>query len=240
MKGALVRRTTVITAVLALALAAGCTTPETGGPPQNQPPPSAIASDTVALDGVEVREYQGARLDSVDDFRENSIAGPQDVDIETYRLAVTGLVELPASYAYSEVTSGFPSYEKVVQLDCVEGWSARVLWHGVLVRDLLDASRVKPEAKTVIFKAVDGFSTSFPVSYFDDRDILLAFRMNGAPLLPERGFPFQLVAEDKWGYKWCRWVEEVELSADENYRGYWESRGYSDTGDRDKSFFDGN
>jgi len=36
-----------------------------------------------------------------------------------------------------------------------------------------------------------------------------------------------VVAEDKLGYKWARWVNEIELSDDENYKGYWEKRGYS-------------
>ena len=81
---------------------------------------------------------------------------------------------------------------------------------------------------------------SYYVEYFYDNDILLAYAMNGVTIPPERGFPFQLVAEDKWGYKWIKWLEEIELSGDASYQGYWEQRGYSDSGDRNKSFFDGN
>ncbi len=44
----------------------------------------------------------------------------------------------------------------------------------------------------------------------------------------ERGYPFQLVAEDKWGYKRIRWVDRLELSSDTSYRGFWEERGYND------------
>jgi DMSO/TMAO reductase YedYZ molybdopterin-dependent catalytic subunit len=61
--------------------------------------------------------------------------------------------------------------------------------------------------------------------------------MNEAVIPTERGFPFQLVAESKWGYKWIKWITRIELSDDVNYRGYWESRGYSNEGDLDKSFF---
>ena len=43
---------------------------------------------------------------------------------------------------------------------------------------------------------------------------------------PERGYPFQVVAEDKLGYKWAKWVTGIEVSNDADYRGYWESRGY--------------
>lgn len=85
------------------------------------------------LKPVEVREYEGERLSSVDDFRENSIKGPQQVDTGNYRLNISGLVENPRSYAYDEVISNHQHYRKVVTLNCVEGWSVNILWEGVLV-----------------------------------------------------------------------------------------------------------
>jgi len=225
--------------VLAFSLAAllllGACTPGPDEGPEREP--ELTTPEVTELEDVEITEYQGEKLDSSDAFRENSIAGVQDVDVEEYRLSVGGLVDDPVEYAYSEITSGYPNYEKVVRLDCVEGWSATVLWRGVLVRDILDASGVQPEARSVIFRAVDGYSTSFPVQYFYDNDILLAYAMNGAPLRPERGFPFQVVAEQKWGYKWCKWVSEIELSAEEDPGGYWEDRGYSNSGDLGKPFY---
>ncbi len=50
--------------------------------------------------------------------------------------------------------------------------------------------------------------------------------MNGLVLPPERGFPFQLVAESRYGYKWIKWITEIELTNNKDYLGYWESRGY--------------
>jgi len=188
------------------------------------------------LSGVEVREYQGERLSSVADFRENSIRGPQHLDAESYRLEVAGLVDRPLNLTYAEAL-GRQRYRKAVTLYCVEGWDVSILWEGVLVEDLLAEAKPKPEANTVIFYAVDGYSTSLPLSYIRDRGILLAYGMNNVTLPPERGFPFQLVAEDKWGYKWIKWVNRIELSDDPAYEGYWENRGYSNTGDLDKPFF---
>ena len=63
-----------------------------------------------------------------------------------------------------------------------------------------------------------------------DNDILMAYAMNNVTLPAERGFPFELVAEDKWGYKWIKWIEEIELSSNPNYKGYWELRGYRTPG----------
>jgi len=109
---------------------------------------------------------------------------------------------------------------------------------GVRVKDLLLEAGVKPGANTVIFYAEDGYSSSLPLTYIEDRDILLAYAMNNVTLPAERGLPFQLVAEDRWGYKWVKWVTRIEVSDDENYRGYWESRGYVNNGSIDRSFFD--
>jgi len=62
--------------------------------------------------------------------------------------------------------------------------------------------------------------------------------MNEITVPPERGFPFELVAESKWGYKWIKWITAIELSDDVDYRGYWEKRGYSNAADLDEWFFE--
>ena len=190
------------------------------------------------LKPVEIREYQGTKLSSVNDFRENSIKGPQQVDLKTYRLRISGLIESPQSYSYQEVIGQDQHYKKTVTLNCVEGWSATVLWEGLLVRDLIAESGPLTNARVVIFHAYDGYTTSFPLDYIMNNDIIMAYKMNEIALPTERGAPFQLVAESKWGYKWIRWITEIELSDDVNYRGYWESRGYSDDANLDESFLE--
>jgi DMSO/TMAO reductase YedYZ molybdopterin-dependent catalytic subunit len=47
----------------------------------------------------------------------------------------------------------------------------------------------------------------------------------------DRGFPFQVVAESKFGYKWSKWITRMELSSNVNFKGYWESRGYNNSAD---------
>ena len=190
------------------------------------------------LNAVEIKDYQGEKLGSSTDFRENSIKGPQYVDIETYRLKVTGLVKNPAEYTYNDIITRYQPYTKLLTIDCVEGWSVKILWEGLQIKDLLNEAAVKPEAKVVIFHAYDGYTTSLPVSYIMDKNLLLAYKMNGITLPRENGYPFELVAEDKWGYKWIKWVTEIELSDKQDYKGYWESRGYSNDGNLEKPFFD--
>jgi DMSO/TMAO reductase YedYZ molybdopterin-dependent catalytic subunit len=190
------------------------------------------------LEAVQVKEYDGERLSSVNDFHENSIRGPQQVNMEEYRLKINGLAVQPLSYTYDEVINKYRSYQKLVTLDCVEGWSVKILWEGLLIKDLLNEAGILPAAKVVIFHASDGYTTSLPLNYVLDNNILLAYKMNGVAIPPARGYPFQLVAEQKWGYKWIKWVTQIELSDDVNYKGYWEKGGYSNDASLDKPFFD--
>ncbi|MHB8164510.1 MAG: molybdopterin-dependent oxidoreductase [Methanoregula sp.] len=192
---------------------------------------------STALPAVEVRSYEGKDLSSINAFHENSIKGPQHISESDYRLTVTGLTNKTDIYTYSEVLERYPHYTKLVTLFCVEGWDVTILWEGVQVRDLIRNAGPDPRANTVIFTAHDGYTTSFPLDYVMNRDIIMAYKMNNVTLPAERGFPFELVAEDKWGYKWIKWIEKIELTNDPSYKGYWEQRGYSNTGDLDKSYY---
>jgi DMSO/TMAO reductase YedYZ molybdopterin-dependent catalytic subunit len=190
-----------------------------------------------SLTSIEVREYQGERLSSIADFRENSIRGPQYLERETYQLNVTGDVNTSFNISYDEILDKYRHYTKKVTLYCVEGWEVTILWEGLLISDIVEDAGVLPGANTVIFYASDGYSTSLPLDYVREQNIIMAYQMNGVTLPPERGFPFQLVAEDRWGYKWIKWITRIEVSSDTSYKGYWESRGYSQAGDLNRSFF---
>lgn len=225
-------RTSVVAVLAFLAavavLVSGCL-----GAPGSGGGPSGGTDEPTELERTEIREYEGKDLSSVMDFRENSIAGPQQVDIETYSLKVTGLVDTPLELSYDDVLAR-EQFEKVVTLNCVEGWSVDILWEGVRVADLLEQAGADPDARVIIFRAYDGYSTSLPADFIRDNDILMAYKMNGVDLPEERGFPFELVAEEKWGYKWIKWITEIEVSDDTSFEGYWESRGYSNEGDLDR------
>ncbi len=182
------------------------------------------------LAASEITEYEGKDLSSILDFRENSIEGPQEVAIDEYTLTIDGLVDDPMIYSYDEVLDK-THYEKVVTLYCVEGWSATILWEGIRLSDLFEDVNVQDTANTVIFHCYDGYTTSLPLQDILDKDIMIAYKMNDVVLPAERGYPFQLVAEDKLGYKWAKWIVRIELSDDSEYEGFWEQRGYSNEAD---------
>jgi DMSO/TMAO reductase YedYZ molybdopterin-dependent catalytic subunit len=199
---------------------------------------SGCLQESIELDGVEIEQYQGKDLSSIHDFRENSIKGPQKINKDEYKLKVTGLVETSKQYGYNEILDDYLAYKKVVRLNCVEGWSVDILWEGILLKDLFENVKPTDDAKIVIFHAEDGYTTSLPINYIIENDIILAYKMNNVTLPKERGFPFQLVAESKWGYKWIKWITEIELSDDIFHKGYWEKRGFSNSANLNESFFD--
>ncbi len=188
---------------------------------------TAFNSPTITTKYTEIREYNGTKLDSINDFRIEAIAGVQHINTSSYSLVVDGLVQNQTTYTYDNIIENHTSYQEVVTLHCVEGWQVTALWQGVRVKDLLAESGYDQNAQVVIFYAQDGYTTSLPLSDIVNNNILIAYKVNNVTLPPEEGYPFQLVAEGKLGYKWIKWITQISVSNDTSFRGYWESNGYS-------------
>lgn len=178
---------------------------------------------------TETLSYRGEQLTPIAQQRNNAIQGTQYIDRGDYRLQVDGLVENPRNFTYEEII-GLPQTSKVVELNCVEGWSFNAKWTGVRIAEIFEETGAMENAATVIFYSADGYSTSLDKDYLLENDIILAYRLNDVTLPPERGFPLQLVAEDKYGYKWAKWIVRIELT-DSPYKGFWEERGFNNTAD---------
>lgn len=191
-----------------------------------QPP---LISNTAEVEAV---EFQGTKLTPIAEQNNNALAGTQHIDKDTYRLTVDGLVENPLTLTYNDLLS-FPQISWLMDLNCVEGWNFTAKWTGPELNTIFNDARVKPDAKIVIFHTTDvpeGYS-SLDLSYIRDNNIIIALKLNDITLPQERGFPFQVVAKSKYGYKWAKWVTRIELSSDTSFRGYWESYGYNNNAD---------
>lgn len=188
----------------------------------------------VSLYPGEVTQYQGQPLTPISTYIDYlnahpdvAIKGAQYINQSSYRLAITGLVNNPVNYSYSDIVDSFNSTLEVATLPCIDGWSVTLLWQGVPIMDLLQsAGGVNPDANTVIFYASDGYSSSLPLDYIKQNNITIAYKINNVTLTPQTGWPFFLVAKDQYGYKWVEWITEINVSSNSDYRGYWESRGF--------------
>jgi hypothetical protein len=49
---------------------------------------NSSSPETKRLASIQIREYNGSRLSSINDFRENSIKGPQHINISNYHLKI--------------------------------------------------------------------------------------------------------------------------------------------------------
>ena len=177
-------------------------------------------------------EYMGSKLTPIGQQKNNALKGTQVIDRATYKLTVDGLVDNPLILSYDDLQA-YPQVSQLMDLNCVEGWNFKAKWTGPALKDLFADAKVRPEAKIAIFHTADvpeGYG-SLDLGYLSEKNIIIALKNNDVVLPPDRGFPFQVVATGKFGYKWAKWVTRIELSSDTNFRGFWESRGYNNRAD---------
>ncbi len=189
---------------------------------------------------VEATEFQGQHLTPINNQRNNALNGTQVIDRETYRLVVDGLVDSPQSLSYQDLLN-LPALSKLMPLNCVEGWSFTAKWTGPTLKSIIDKAKPKTGVTTVIFHTkdvADGYF-SLDYQYIIDKNIIIGMKLNDVTIPTDRGFPFQVVAESKYGYKWSKWIDRIELSSDASFRGYWESYGYNNNADDKGPGFEG-
>jgi DMSO/TMAO reductase YedYZ molybdopterin-dependent catalytic subunit len=119
---------------------------------------------------------------------------------------------------------------QVSDFHCVTGWSVSdVHWAGVRFRDLLDAARLRPDAKALRFVSDEvpyDDTLSLPQALLPD--VLLALDMDGGPLSAPHGAPARVVMPRMYGYKSVKWVTGIEVQTHTDHVGYWEQRGYDE------------
>jgi len=143
-----------------------------------------------------------------------------------YRLRVGGLVDKRLDLSFAELTS-MPVTEVTRDFQCVTGWRVPdVQWTGVRLRDVLDRAGVQADATAVRFVSFDGaYSESLTLDQARRNDVLVAYDLDGEPLSSEHGGPARLYVAPMYGYKSCKWLGAIELTASVE-PGYWEQRGY--------------
>lgn len=189
---------------------------------------SVITSVSTTPVEIEATEFLGTKLTPINRQGNSALAGVQVIDRDTYKLTIDGLVDHPLQLSYDELQT-YPQISKLQPLNCVDGWSFTAKWTGPTLNSLFADAGVQPSAKIAIFYTADGPNgyTSLDLSYIQERDIIIALRLNDVTLPADRGFPFQVVAESKYGYKWAKWVTRIELSDNTDFRGVWEGYGYN-------------
>ncbi|GAB3707427.1 molybdopterin-dependent oxidoreductase [Halorubrum pallidum] len=135
---------------------------------------------------------------------------PDPIDRDDYRLRVDGLVSDPVDLAVDDLAAG---HETEALLDCTSGWYTIQGWSGIRVGDLLDAAgNLGDNAAYIRFTSVTGYRWSLRID--EARDALLATHVGGERLSHGHGAPARLVAPERRGFQWVKWVTRVEVRSE--------------------------
>ena len=148
---------------------------------------------------------------------------------------MTGLVEREERLSLTQIREEFEPVSAEMILQCMTNvhWG-RVRFTGARLLDALERAGIRGEAWKAALRSADGFETDLRLDDIRERPdaFLLAYAMNDEPLTLDHGFPIRLTSDGRYGYKWPKWLVEVEL-VDCDYKGHYEGRrGWSDEGIR--------
>jgi DMSO/TMAO reductase YedYZ molybdopterin-dependent catalytic subunit len=155
------------------------------------------------------------------------------VDPESWRLVVTGEVDEELSLTMDDIRT-FPQTSDYNTLICIgNGIGGDLIgnakWKGIRLKDVLEAAGLKDSARDLLLHGSDGYMDSFPIEKALHDYTRLVYEMNGEALPEVHGFPLRAVVPGLYGIKNVKWIEKVEVSA-EDVRGYWQKRGWNEQG----------
>jgi DMSO/TMAO reductase YedYZ molybdopterin-dependent catalytic subunit len=156
----------------------------------------------------------------------------------SWSIRLDGLVRQPQSFSLADLDA-LPQRTVRVTMECAgngragleprpvsQPWLVEAVgtaeWTGVPLRLLLDRAGVDPDAIEVVFTGADhgiergveqDYQRSLPMGEALRDEVIVATRMNGAPLPPQHGYPVRLVVPGWYGMAHVKWLNRVELVA---------------------------
>ena len=181
------------------------------------------------------------------------------IDQARWRLRVGGLVRRPLRFGLRDLVN-LPARMETVTLECAgngrsllkptvggEQWGLGAVstaeWTGVPLAELLDRAGVKPGAREVVFRGADGasaaksgsagrFERSLTLDEVRQREVLLAYAMNGEPLPAQHGYPVRVIVPGWYGVAAVKWLAEIEV-IDHPFSGHFQTEKYVYEWERD-------
>ena len=170
--------------------------------------------------------------------------GQPELDLSSYRLRITGMVDNPMELSLQDVIGG-----DVVELDAgwecggnretiMNGLVGNARWRGVSLRSLLERAGIQDGAKEVVFFGGDigseeirgaevdkAFARSLAIPDAMRQENMLAFEMNGEPLPLYHGRPLRLIVPGWYGVANVKWLTQIHVQ-DTRYMGRFMGRDY--------------
>jgi len=206
----------IIISIIILALLFSCAAPAEPPPMphENVVTPQASAGDIYELSYL--KDKNPAEVDNsnlpVTPVDRLSLTGrpPRSVDINAYRLTVSGLVNKTLDLTYQELMS-FPSVTQVVLLICHDSHVDNARWTGVPVSVLLDKAGVAEGAHEATFIALDRYSRTLSLDILRRDGVGVGYKVDGQEIPLKHGYPLRLVVKGEYGENWVKWLRQIEV-----------------------------
>lgn len=134
---------------------------------------------------------------------------PAPIDPTRWTLRIDGAVHQPLELNLTELMQRVDATQTAL-LDCTGGWYTTQEWTGIPLARLFEQAGLRSEARSVTVESVTGYARRFPLQ--DAARYLLATHVAGRPLDHGHGFPLRLVAPDRRGFEWVKWVTRVHVN----------------------------
>jgi DMSO/TMAO reductase YedYZ molybdopterin-dependent catalytic subunit len=175
--------------------------------------------------------------------------GQPPLDLNAYRLKITGLVNRPMELTLQELTRR-PRVELVVGFECggnnpnsLNRLAGNARWTGTRLNGLLRDAGLQKQAKEIVFFGADKgtetvthgrsgpqeveqhFGRSLVPEDASRPEVLIAWEMNGAPLPANHGAPARLIVPGWYGVANVKWLNHIHVQ-DTRYAGRFMARDY--------------
>jgi DMSO/TMAO reductase YedYZ molybdopterin-dependent catalytic subunit len=173
----------------------------------------------------------------------------------SYELRIDGAVTNPFSLSYSRLRAmpsetrcatlecAGNSRVFLVPQAAVAQWELGAVgnaeWTGVPLRALLERAGLEDDACEIVLEGADrgtpreppvppgpiSYARSLPRDKAMQREVLIAYQMNGRDLSREHGYPVRAVVPGHYGMASVKWLTRVH-AVREPFRGYWQTSDY--------------
>ena len=170
-----------------------------------------------------------------------------EVDLSTWKLKVSGLVDKPIQLSLDDLKK-MGATDLVVGFECsgnrgpVNGLCGNGKWTGVRLKKVLDAAGVKASAREFVFFGADKgeeevewrtqkykidvpFGRSLNREKAMSGEPFLAWALNGEPLTKHQGAPLRLLVPGWYGVANVKWLSQIHIQEDA-YLGKYQARWY--------------
>lgn len=179
-----------------------------------------------------------------DDFYLVQHYGQPEIDNDSYRLKVTGMVDNELDFSLQDLKDR-DNIEQQVGFECggngrrlFQGLIGNARWGGISLKDILEEAGIQEGAKEIVFFGTDtstetirerevekSFARSLSIDDAMRPENMLAFEMNGEPLPYYHGKPVRALIPGWYGIANVKWLAQIHVQ-DTRYMGRFMGRDY--------------